>query len=44
MSIIKYTTKINSTDSDVKNVSSDKYEEICKKVARQTSHAKQKEV
>lgn len=30
MTSIRYTTKINSTDSDVKIISSDKYEEICK--------------
>jgi len=32
MTTIKYTTKINSTDSDVKTISCDKYEELCKNV------------
>jgi putative DNA primase/helicase len=32
MNTIKYTTKINSTDSDVKIVSCDKYEELCKNI------------
>jgi hypothetical protein len=32
MNIIKYTTKINSTDSDVKTISSDKYEDLCKNI------------
>jgi hypothetical protein len=29
MNTIKYTTKINSTDSDVKTIPCDKYEELC---------------
>jgi len=32
MTTIKYTTKINSTDSDVKTISCDKYEDLCKNV------------